>query len=386
MFRRHRTDQRGSIAALPLLHGRRAVIAAIAAVMFVLAAGITGAVFAFSGPGAHTYTAYFSEAVGVYPGSNVDVLGVKVGTISSVQPEGTQVKVVMSVDPGVPVPAAADAVVIVPSVIADRYLQLSPPYTGGARLPSGGVIPASRTATPVEIDQIYSSVAKLAGELGPNGVNKTGALNNVLNTGAANLKGNGTSLGVMIRELSQLYQTLRDSKGNFFGTVNNLQKFSAMLSANDSQVRTVQNQLAQVSGFLAADRASLAGALNELATALGQVKGFISGNRAALKSNITKLAQLTQLLVNERASLAEALDDEPLAADNFLNAYDPANGTLVSRADLNEVSQGPCSYITNPSQTGCQAAASASGTTSAASAAPLPLPAVGTAQPTGGGQ
>jgi phospholipid/cholesterol/gamma-HCH transport system substrate-binding protein len=341
------------IAPWPSLRGRNAVIAAIAAVVFVLAAGITGAAFAFSGPGPNTYTAYFSEAVGVYPGSNVDVLGVKVGTIDSVQPEGTRVKVVMSVDTSVPVPAAADAVVIVPSVVADRYIQLSPPYTGGAVLPSGGVIPENRTATPVEIDQIYSSVAKLAGELGPNGVNKTGAFNNVLNTGAANLKGNGASLGAMIRELSQLYQTLRNSQGNFFGTINNLQQFSNMLSKNDSQVRTVQNQLAQVSGFLAADRSSLGGALNELATALTQVRGFIDGNRAALKSNITKLKQLTQLLVNQRASLAEALDNEPLAADNFLNAYDPANGTLISRGDLNEISQGKCSYISNPNQTGC---------------------------------
>jgi phospholipid/cholesterol/gamma-HCH transport system substrate-binding protein len=341
------------IAHWPPLRGRSAVIAAIAAVAFVVAAGITGAVFAFSGPGPDTYTAYFSEAVGVYPGSNVDVLGVKVGTISSVQPEGTRVKVVMSVDPGVPVPAAADAVVIVPSVVADRYIQLSPPYTGGAVLPSGGVIPENRTATPVEIDQIYSSVAKLAGELGPNGVNKTGALNNVLNVGAANLKGNGASLGTMIRELSQLYQTLRNSQGNFFGTINNLQQFSNMLATNDSQVRTVQNQLAQVSGFLAADRSSLAGALNELATALTQVRGFIDGNRAGLKANITKLEQLTQLLVNQRASLAEALDNEPLAADNFLGAYDPANGTLISRDDLNEIIFGPCSYTSNPGQVGC---------------------------------
>ena len=340
------------------------MIATVAAVAFVVAAGITGAVFAYSGPGPDTYTAYFSEAVGVYPGSNVDVLGIKVGTISSVQPEGTRVKVVMSVDSSVDVPAGVDAVVIVPSVVADRYIQLSPPYTGGATLASGGVIPEDRTAIPVEIDQIYSSVAKLAGELGPNGVNKTGALNNVLNTGAANLKGNGASLGTMIRELSQLYQTLRNSQGSFFGTINNLQQFSNMLSENDSQVRTVQNQLAQVSGFLAADRNSLAGALNELATALTQVRGFINGNRAGLKTNITKLKQLTQLLVNQRASLAEALDNEPLAADNFLNAYDPANGTLNSRDDLNEIIFGPCSYQTNPGQVGCPNP-------------PVPLPATG---------
>jgi phospholipid/cholesterol/gamma-HCH transport system substrate-binding protein len=351
---------------LPALSGRGRWIAAIAAAAFVLAGGITGGVLASSGPGSKTYTAYFTEAIGVYPGSGVDILGVRVGTIDSIQPEGKLVRVVMSVNAGIPVPSGVDAVVIVPSVVADRYIQLAPPYTSGPQLADGGVIPASRTATPVEIDQIYASITKFANDLGPNGVNSKGALSEVINTGAQNLKGNGKAFGTMVQELGQLYQTLQGSQGNFFGTISNLEKFNAMLKANDSQVRTVQNQLAQVSSFLAGDRQELSGALDELATALAQVRSFISGNRSALKSNVAKLQALTKLLANQRASLAEALDNLPLAADNFLNAYDPANGTLASRGDLRELESGSCSYQTNPNQTGCPG-----GT------APLPLPATG---------
>jgi phospholipid/cholesterol/gamma-HCH transport system substrate-binding protein len=365
---------------LPSGRGKR--IAVIACAAFVLAAGIVAVVMASSGPASRQYTAYFAEAVGVYPGSDVDVLGVAVGTIDSVQPVGRQVKVVISVDASVPVPAGADAVVIVPSVVADRYIQLSPPYTGGAQLADGATIPASRTATPVEIDQIYASIAKFAGDLGPNGVNKNGALSGLVNTGAANLAGNGKAFGTMIQELGQLYQTLQGSQGNFFATITNLEKFSAMLKTNDSQVRTAQNQLAQVSSFLANDRQALTGALSELATALSQVRAFISDNRSALKSNITKLQALTKLLVNQRASLAEALDNLPLAADNFLNAYDPVNGTLDSRGNLLEVEGGKCAYTSNPDQHGCPGAHSAGASSPGASgqasgAEPLPLPATG---------
>jgi len=324
--------------------GRTQRLALVTGVAMLVAGGVTGGVLATAGPAPKTYTAYFAEAVGVYPGSDVDILGVKVGTIDSVQPHGRQVKVVMSVDASVPVAARVDAVVIVPSVVADRYIQLTPPYTRGRQLASGGSIPQSRTATPVEIDQLYAAVTKFAQDLGPNGVNKNGALNNVLNTGAANLQGNGQALGTMIRELSQLYQTLQGSQGNFFGTINNLQQFTAMLDGNNSQVAQVQNQLAEVSQFLAADRQDLAGALNELATGLSQVQGFVADNRSALKSNITKLEAITQILVNQRASLAEALDNEPLAADNFINAYDPGNQTLEGRGDLNELDMGPCAY------------------------------------------
>jgi phospholipid/cholesterol/gamma-HCH transport system substrate-binding protein len=350
--------------------GRRAVAMATTALVFAaVVAGVLVHVLT-SHPG-RQITAYFHEAVGVYPGSDVRVLGVKVGTINSITPLGRQVKVTMTVQAGIAVPARAEAVVIVPSVVADRFIQLAPAYTGGPQMPEHGVIPASRTATPVEIDQLYASITKLAQDLGPNGVNKNGALSDVLNTGAANLAGNGRAIGTMISQFGAAMQTLSGSQGNLFGTINHLRQFTSMLKGNDSQVRRAEQQLAQVSGFLAADRQDLAGALSELATALSQVQGFIQNNRGAIKSNVSKLESITQLLVNQRASLAEALDDAPLAVDNVLGAYDPQNGTLDGRGDLNELSMGQGSSPP-PYQSAAQSAP-----------LPLPLPAVGTASPGG---
>ncbi len=48
--------------------------------------------------GQKTLTAYFPRAISLYEGSDVRVLGVAVGTIESVVPEGTRVKVVMRYD------------------------------------------------------------------------------------------------------------------------------------------------------------------------------------------------------------------------------------------------------------------------------------------------
>ena len=232
------------------------------------------------------------------------------------------------------------AVVVAASVVSDRYIQLTPPYTAGPQMASGAVIPERRTATPVEVDQLFASLTKLATELGPNGVNKHGALSDVLNTGAANLAGNGKSFNNMITQLGAATRTLSGSKSDLFATINNLQSFTTLLKNNNSQVQLAENQLAQVSQFLAGDRQDLAGALSELATALGQVKEFIENNRDLIKSNVSKLAAITQILVNERASLAEAVDDAPLAVDNVVNAYNPVTGTLSGRGDLRELDPG----------------------------------------------
>jgi len=249
-------------------------------------------------------------------------------------------------------------------------VQLTPPYTGGARLADGAVIPLSRTAVPVEIDQIYASLNQLATALGPNGANKGGALSGLVKTGAANLAGNGTSLKDMITQFSGLARTLGGSSGNLAAAITNLQRFTGMLKANNGQVSTAEQQLATVSAFLASDRQDLSAAITELATALGQVKTFVGGNRALIKANVSKLAAITAILVRERASLAEALDTAPLDADNVVGAYDAATHTLDGRGDLNELSEA----YGDPGQGGTAAAAPDAASASPLGAVPVTAP------------
>lgn len=366
----------GSARPRPTVRGRRAW-ALVTVVAFVAAAGSAAGVWAFGGPGGMHVTAYFDRTVGVYAGSDLRILGVKVGTVDSVTPQGKQVRVRLTVDHGVKVPAGAGAVVVAPSVVADRYVQLTPAYTGGPRMKAGDTIPASRTATPVEVDQLYASVTQLSNALGPGGANATGALSRLLDVGAANLKGNGKDIGNSIDQLGQASRTLDDHSGDLFTTLKYLRSFTGMLKNNDGKIRAATQQLSTVTGFLADDKENLGGALRQLSTALGQVKTFIQDNRGRLKHSIAQLAPITQSLVDQRASLAELLDTAPLAADNLLRAYDPAHRTLDGRADLNELSMGG-----DLTAAGTQPAARTSGSGGTAAtpdgaAPPLPLPIVG---------
>src|SRR5690606_7730442 len=252
------------------------------------------------GPG-RRITAYFATTIGVYPGSDVRVLGVRVGSVDSIEPLGTRVKVDMTVDEDVDVPAGAYAVVVAPNLVSDRYVQLAPAYSGGPKMPPGAAIDVSRTATPLELDQLYTAVRTFANDLGPEGVNARGALSDVISVGAANLGGNGKLLNTTIADLGKLSQTLADSSGDLYATVANLNKFSEMLKNNDAQIRLVENQFAEVSGFLSADREELGAALESLARALGEVKQFIAENRKELTDNVDRLTRITKILVEQRA-------------------------------------------------------------------------------------
>ncbi|GAB2961801.1 MCE family protein [Amycolatopsis acidiphila] len=286
-------------------------------------------------------TALFSQGVGVFPGGDVRVLGVPVGTIDTVTPEGEQVRVEMTVDADVDVPADAGAVVVPPSLVADRYVQLTPVYQGGPKIADGAVIPKARTVTPVEVDQLYRSLDQVSTALGPQGANANGSLNQLLDVGARNLAGNGAAINDTITKLAGLTATLSGNRGDLFSTVDNLRQFTETLATSDGQLRDLNGQLTDVSAFLAGERQDLTQALGRLATALDSVRGFIADNRGRIKSNVDKLASVTQVLVDQRGALAESLDVAPLALGNLANAYNASSGTLDIRANLNELSAPP---------------------------------------------
>lgn len=314
----------------------------IAVLASVLALVLTGALWWLAAPAAGTtITAYFTKAVGVYPDSEVKVLGVGVGRISAVEPAGDRVRVTMTVDAGVPIPADAHAMVVAPSLVSDRYVQLAPAYESGPLLASGARIPLARTDTPVELDDLTASVNDLATALGPTGANADGALSDVLDTAAANLSGNGELFNATIHELSAATETLAGSSGDLFSTVDDLARFTEALAASDQQVRSFNDELAGVSDYLAADRDELADALGALGPALADVQGFVEANRGALSSNVDKLVGITRALVDQRAAVAEVLDVAPLAMSNFLSTYDAASASFAIRGNLNELSYPP---------------------------------------------
>lgn len=304
--------------------------------------------WAFTRFGTTTITSYFDKSVGVYEGTDVRVLGVKVGTVTKVEGLGDQVQVDMRVDRGVDIPSDARAVQFAPSVVADRYVQLAPAFTGGEKMESGAVIPLERTATPVEVDELYQSIDELSAALGPNGANADGAVSDLVTSGARNLEGNGEALNESLTQLSGAVETLDSYRGDLFGTVRNLQTFVSALAANDQQVRAFNNQLSSLTGFLAGERENLGLALNQLSLALGDVATFVRDNREQLTTDLDNLVPTTQLLADNRQNLADTLTLLPLAISNVANSYNAENGSLDSRVILNEL-QDPktlfCSLI-----------------------------------------
>jgi virulence factor Mce-like protein len=267
------------------------------------------------------------------------------------------------------VPADADAVVLAPSLVSDRYVQFSPVYDGGPKMKDGATVPLERTATPVELDSVYGALSDLSAELGPNGANKNGALSDLVDVGAANLKGNGEQLNHTLTGFSQAVETLAKHRDDLFSSLDNLQVFTSALASIDAQVGQFNTNLAAVSQQLAGERQDLATAISLLSKALGDVSGFVRTNTTLLTSNVNKLADVTLALVQQREALAQVLDVAPAALENLSHAYNPDYGTL----DTRDNSTGS----TSPEVIVCQVLAAVG----KVSVANLPVPAVPPAVP-----
>ncbi|HET7385633.1 MAG TPA: MCE family protein [Nocardioidaceae bacterium] len=281
-------------------------------------------------------TAYFPRTVSLYEGSDVRILGVPVGTVDSVTPSGTDVRVRMSYDAKYKVPADAKAVIISPAIVGDRYVQLTPVYHSGPVMADGKVLRPKRTATPLELDEIYKSVDQLMVALGPNGANKHGALTHLLNSTAKNFAGQGAQFHTTIKNLARLTSTLDDNKDQLFGTARQIERFVNALAKNDKTVRHFNDSLTASADLLKDERHDLAAALHNLGIAMQQVRSFVKQNKHVLSKNIKGLDQISKILVKQRAALDEVLTDAPDALTNLFHTYNPAAGTLDTRTNLGE--------------------------------------------------
>lgn len=308
---------------------RRNLIATAVVLTLLLAAWV-----APFGSGTRTVTAHFPHSIGIFEGSDVTIMGVSVGRVQKITPKGNSVTVEMTYSSDYKLPADVKAAIITPTLVADRFVQLVPAYSGGAVLPDGGDIPIDRSVVPVEMDQIYRSLNEITRTLGPAGVNKDGALGDVLKTSARALEGNGAIGNDAIANLADAARTLGDNSPELFATVESLASITDTLADEEEDVSRFLEDLAKVSELLSGESAELKQALAAIARAVGVTESFIGDNRALLVEDLSRLSKTLTTISRQRESLKETLRLAPLGLDNLALSFDAVSAGAGIRLQL----------------------------------------------------
>jgi phospholipid/cholesterol/gamma-HCH transport system substrate-binding protein len=321
---------------------RRALVAAVLAAMVVVGAGLVIRHVYF---GPTRITAIFTTATSIYPGDEVQVAGIRVGTITGIDPQGTQTKVTMDVDRGVSIPADAKAVIVAQNLVSARYVQLTPAYVAsGPKMTDGSVIPVDRTAVPVEWDEVKTQLMRLATDLGPKSDVSGTSVSRFIDSTANALGGNGDKLRQTLTQLSGVGRILADNSGDITSIVENLQTFVTALRDSNIQIVAFQDRLATLSSVLDGSRSDLDAALTNLSTAVGEVQRFVAGTRNQTSEQVKRLGDLTQILVDHRTDLENVLHLSPNAFANGYNIYNPDTGDALGSFVFNNFSN-PLQFV-----------------------------------------
>lgn len=306
----------------------------IAAVVLLVAGGVSALVVRSNGPATRPVSARFTEVPGLYAGNDVDVLGIQVGKVTAIKAGPGYVTVDMQVDRSVKLPADASAVLMAPMVVSDRFVQLGPAYNGGPTLPDGAVIPVSRTAIPESVDAVIGTLNNLAQQLGPQGANKNGALSGVVHQLAVQLGPNGKDFHRAVVNFSQALDALSANSPALAGTLNNLGHLSQALADNSSSYQAFASNLAAVSQVLANDRQDISATLQSLQTLFANLTSFINADGGQLGASISNLKTFAAALNSQQAALAQAYSLAPLSLqnlDNAINKNAPGGPAIVGR-------------------------------------------------------
>ncbi|QLY27576.1 MlaD family protein [Nocardia huaxiensis] len=109
------------------------------------------------------YCAIMPDSIGLYPGNDVTMLGLPVGTVDSVTPENGKVRVEFEVQAEYPLRGEVTATTVSDTILADRDLEVLGDNDSGTQWDRNSCI--TKTFTPKSISQTLEAFSTLAEEL-----------------------------------------------------------------------------------------------------------------------------------------------------------------------------------------------------------------------------
>ncbi|WP_020105815.1 MCE family protein [Nocardia sp. 348MFTsu5.1] len=268
-------------------------------------------------------TAYFDSVAGLYVDNDVSVLGMPVGRVLSITPQGQHVKVEFTVDSDVPIPADATAAIINTSLVTTRHIELSPTFVEGAKLSDGDSL--EKAKSPVEIGTLFDSIDNLVQEFqsDPDG---NGPLGDMLTISAGIFDGNGQRMETTIEELHKFAQVGVDNGDALVEVIKDMSELTTALVDNYPKMTAFSASLTDVSRMLGEQSPGLQATLEALNQTLNNTATFLEANTTTLGGSMGRLAGLISNLSDYSRQLVDTIDVAPLAFENLANSVSTEQG------------------------------------------------------------
>ena len=282
----------------PLAERNRMAVGAVGTLILV---ALIIAVFSYDKipfiKGTTDYSAYFSEAGGIKPDSDVRVSGLSVGRVSGIHLDGNKVLVDFTVRDGVELGDHTEAAIKTETVLGTKFLEITPRGDGTLT----GTIPLERTKSPYDLPDALGDLTTTISAL------DTTQLSTALSTLADAFKDTPPELKIALDGVARFSDTLNNRDDKLRNLLANANKVTAVLAKRSDQIASLVANADALLTELLSQRDSVDALMNNLTAVSHQISGLVSDNRTQLKPAVDKLNGVLSILDNRKQELQRTL-------------------------------------------------------------------------------
>ncbi|KAA1426142.1 MCE family protein [Nocardioides antri] len=245
-----------------------------------------------------TYTAHFAEAAGLTTSSEVRVAGVKVGKVTDVRLDGTEVVVAFTVKDAW-LGDRTSAAIKIKTLLGQKYVALEP--DGEEELDPDDPIPLERTTVPFDIAEATSGLATNLEEI------DVEQLADSFRAMSASFEDTPADVRAMLDGLSGLAKTISSRDEELATLLRSMRSVSGTMADLDGEVEDLLVDGDLLLTELDARRDAMRLLLRGTRQLSRQVVGVIGDNEEVLAPALAKLDRVSRILQRNEDHIDEAL-------------------------------------------------------------------------------
>ncbi|MEU4316338.1 MlaD family protein [Nocardia sp. NPDC024068] len=308
--------------------GSRGLMSA-AVLLALLLLAVAGFTLIKPTPETRAYCADMPDSIGLYQGSAVTVLGVRVGEVTGIEPHGAAARVRFAMRADRKLPPDVGAVTVNDTVLADRKLELvGDEPAGPGREPAECI---TRTLTPQSLSRTFDALAGLADQLnGAQDPAQQGAVGAGLGALNAATTGTGEELNTLINELARALDSPQAAVDHIGKLIDALTELVHRARNGWATVEAVVTELPQTfNDIVTIAFPPIIQLVDDLASVLPQLNDVIRTFGTPAVRALDSIPDLPGLLAAGVGSLAGIIEMTPALAAGFSRSADPATGRTV---------------------------------------------------------
>ncbi len=270
--------------------------------------------------GKTTYTADFAQAAGLAPNDKVQLAGVNVGEVKKTELEGDHVKVTMDVDNKVRINSDGVASIKLSTILGQRYVELVPGIASERLADEHFKNDGRGTQVPYNLqDLIDVGTPKISGIDSKQLTQAIAALNNQFRDAPAVMPG-------LLDNLAKFSGIISTRADQFNQLLTSLDTVVGVLSDSEAALRTLIGQGQVLSNKIVTNQTVVNKLLDGLAELSGELRALGAENDGRFATLVTSINTITQGLEKNRTNLRRLLEIAPVTARYLANATGDGQG------------------------------------------------------------